>query len=60
MEALWLEDQRIQESGDRFVGRRPRCSLCGQEILGDRALELEGQWFCGDCVRRQTREVDGL
>lgn len=60
MEALWLEDQRIQRDWDRFLCRRPACSLCGGAILDDRALKLEDHWYCADCVRRQTREVDGL
>ena len=58
VDTLWLEDQRIQAAWDQFTQGKPVCALCGQRILSLRALKLEDGWFCGDCVSRNTREVE--
>ena len=57
MEEAWMEDQLIQSRWDAFLRKRPVCCLCGEPILSTHGLEMENQWYCGDCVRRHTREV---
>ena len=58
MEEIWLEDQRVQCAWDQYLRSRPVCGRCGEEILSNYALNLDYVWYCGDCVRSQTREVE--
>ena len=48
---------RRQAKWDRFLQRRPKCALCGEPILEDEALVLEGRFYCGACVSWNTEEV---
>lgn len=43
---------------DREDANFIRCSQCGHEIYeGTLALILNDDWFCMDCVERNTEEV---
>lgn len=53
----WMLDLRRQEKWNRLLERRPRCALCGEPILEDEALVLEGRFYCGTCVSWHTEEV---
>ena len=57
MEEPWLLEQREQEKYQYFLSEKPGCDRCGRTILDFQALNLEGRWYCPDCVRRCTQEV---
>lgn len=54
----WMLDQQRQDRWERYLRRRPRCALCGEPILEDRALVLDGRFYCEACVYWNTEEVD--
>ena len=54
----WLLEQQEQQRKDGKLWHYPRCIRCGTPIDTDRALCLEGAWYCQRCVRRCTREVE--
>ena len=57
MTEAWAEDLQRQNQWDRFLQRRPKCALCGEPILEDAALLLEGKFYCLPCVSWNTEEV---
>ena len=58
MEDPWLQEQRAQERYRYYLNEKPDCERCGRKIPDIRALNLNGCWYCSDCVRRCTREVE--
>lgn len=58
MEEPWLLEQRQQHKIESFLDRKPECFRCGKKILDFQALNLNGCWYCSDCVQRCTREVE--
>lgn len=57
MTEAWAADLQRQRQWDRLLARRPRCALCGEPILADEALILEGTFYCLPCVSWNTEEV---
>lgn len=57
MTEAWAVDLQRQKQWDRFLKRRPKCALCGEPILEDEALVLEGKFYCLPCVSWNTEEV---
>lgn len=53
----WALDLERENKWERFLKRRPKCALCGEPILEDEALVLEGRAYCGACVSWNTEEV---
>ena len=35
----------------------PKCSVCGEPIQQERAVYIEGFWYCDDCLEYYRREV---
>lgn len=40
--------------------RRPRCSICGNRIYEEKAVKLNGEWICDDCLdeARESTEIE--
>ena len=60
MEEPWLREQEEQMKYQYFLNENPVCFRCGRTILDFQALNLEGRWYCPDCVRRCTQEVKSV
>ena len=62
---LWIEDtydstnahEAEQESRLR---RRPVCSQCGDPIQEDEAYNIDGQLWCGYCIRDAKISVEDI
>lgn len=57
-EAPWIGEARRQRSWDRWLARRPVCPDCGEPIREERALPLDGELICPDCVLRRMIPVE--
>lgn len=40
-----LEDERMERMADR-----PTCTICGRRIVDDFAYNIQGDWYCEDCI----------
>lgn len=56
----WILERQRQNAWDQYLRRRPKCALCGEPIVEDRALALNGQYYCEECVFWHTEEVEVL
>ncbi len=58
----WTDDPVADfERHDREQARRlahlPTCERCGDAIQQERAVCIEGFWYCDDCLEHYRREV---
>ena len=49
-----LRHERDQEEA---LNRLPRCSLCGEPIQQEDAVNIDNDWFCDDCLKDSRRDV---
>lgn len=42
----------------RRLKRHPTCQICGQAIQQERAVCLEGFWFCDECLDDNRKDVE--
>jgi formylmethanofuran dehydrogenase subunit E len=60
---VYLSDDPVAdfERHDREQARRlaklPTCQRCGDAIQQERAVCIEGFWYCDDCLEKYRREV---
>lgn len=43
---------------DRARRKRPVCSCCDEEITDEFAFNLDGEWFCEECMDSFKVEVE--
>lgn len=46
-------DRRLAEELKRF----PTCERCGEAIIQERAVCIDGFWYCDECIEHYRREV---
>lgn len=56
----WMLERARQNRWDKHLRGRPRCALCGEPILEDQALALDGRYYCEACVYWHTEEVEAF
>ena len=50
-------NQRDREQARRMA-KLPTCERCGDAIQQERAVCINGFWYCDECIEHYRREVD--
>lgn len=45
------------EENDKWLERRPICSICEEHIGDDTAFRVDGEWICEDCMDGMREEM---
>lgn len=48
---------RLDRDQTRWLEKLPTCQRCGDAIQQERAVCIEGFWYCDDCIEYYRREV---
>jgi formylmethanofuran dehydrogenase subunit E len=48
---------RLDREQARRLAKLPTCQSCGDAIQQERAVCIEGFWFCDDCLEFYRKEV---
>lgn len=51
--ALWSDDQ------EEKLNKRPCCILCNNHIQDEYGYEIDGEWYCEDCIRDSKKYFEG-
>lgn len=59
----WTDDPvadfaRYDAEQSRWLKRLPTCERCGDAIQQERAVCIEGFWYCDECLDYYRREVN--
>ena len=54
---VYMSDERDREN-DKWLNTRPVCAYCGEHITEERALCLNDEWICEDCVKDNMKDID--
>ena len=49
--------ERYDFERERRAQTRPVCSVCGERIMDDTAVYIDG-WICNDCIERNKRYLE--
>lgn len=52
---IFMANERRKE---RLLERLPICVDCKQHILQERAVCLDGVWFCDECLETNRKDVE--
>lgn len=52
-----LDFDRYDREQARWLAKLPTCQRCGDAIQQERAVCIEGFWFCDECLDDYRREV---
>ena len=61
---MWLSNDpvadfaRYDAEQSRRLKRLPTCERCGDAIQQERAVCIDGYWFCDECLDYYRREID--
>ena len=50
--------ERHDREQARKLAKLPICERCGNAIQQERAVCIEGFWYCDDCLEYYRKEVD--
>lgn len=48
---------RLDAEQTAWLRKLPTCQKCGDAIQQERAVCIEGYWFCDECIENYRREV---
>lgn len=48
----------LESEDDKWLRRRPVCSICGEHIQDERAFHVGDDWYCDDCIRENKEWID--
>lgn len=60
---MWLSDDPAMDFAQydmkqsRWLAKLPTCQRCGDAIQQERAVCIEGFWYCDDCLEFYRKEV---
>lgn len=43
---------------ERMLRKVPKCDICGERILGDFFFNIEGVYYCEDCINDYKVDTD--
>lgn len=46
------EEHRLQ----KMLARLPKCCRCNEPIQDEYGYDVDGDWFCEDCMKREFRK----
>ena len=49
---------RLDREQARWLEKLPTCQRCGDAIQQERAVCIDGFWYCDDCLDYYRREID--
>jgi hypothetical protein len=49
---------RLDAKQSAWLKKLPTCQICGKPIQQERAVCMEGFWFCDDCLDDCRKEVN--
>lgn len=52
------QEEVHQQLIDAWAARRPTCDYCGEPITAMKALYINGEWMCEDCVEDHMEYVE--
>ena len=52
---LWEAHDREQA---RWLAKLPTCQICGDAIQQERAVCINGFWYCDECIENNRKEID--
>ena len=52
------QEEVHQQLIDAWASKRPTCDYCGEPITAMRALYINGEWICEDCVNDHMEFVE--
>ena len=52
------QEEVHQQLVDAWKEKRPVCNYCGEHITADKALYVNGEWICEDCVEDHMEYVE--
>jgi formylmethanofuran dehydrogenase subunit E len=60
---IWIADpladfHRLDREQARRLAKLPTCERCGHPIQQERAVCIDGDWYCDDCIEFYRREVE--
>ena len=53
--ARWLARERELTA---WLNKLPTCERCGQAIQQERAVCIDGFWYCDDCIEFYRKEIE--
>ena len=59
----WTDDPerdaaRRDAEWDDFCESRPKCRICGEQIIDNGAYHIRASYYCADCVEDSWEEFD--
>lgn len=60
---MWLSDDpvadfaRYDAEQARRLAQLPTCERCGEPIQQERAVCIEGFWYCDECLEKYRKEI---
>lgn len=55
----YTEQHAMYEAAqERRNERLPKCDCCGERILGDFFFNIEGVYYCEDCINDYKTDID--
>lgn len=52
---MWQADDRRKQN---WLDSLPYCEICGHPIQQERAVCLDGVWYCDECIEENRKEVE--
>ncbi len=46
----FLDFERREAEQERWLQSRPTCCQCGEHIQEERAVRINGDWYCDECI----------
>ena len=43
---------------ERWLKTRPICAYCGEHIQDEKAVCIDGEWICDECLEDMRREIN--
>lgn len=51
--------RRYDDEREEWLESRPICSNCKEPITAEKAIYINGDWICNDCIKNEfTRWID--
>lgn len=47
-------DAEMERRREEWEESRPVCNRCGNHIIDDEAVEIDGDYYCLDCIEEMT------
>lgn len=49
---------RHDQKQTKWLNSLPICQRCGEAIQQERAVCIDGFWYCDDCIEHYRKEID--